>query len=137
MKTILLIIGLSSFLSAEFTKVSNVVTDSKTGLVWQDDAVGSQMSWQSALDYCETLSLDNYENWRLPNVNELKSIVEKSKNNPAIVDDFMNTSSSVYWSSTPVLDTEYFAWGMYFKDGYYDWYRKDANYYVRCVRDGQ
>jgi len=138
MRTILLImIGVSSFLSAEFTKVGNVVTDSKTGLVWQDDAVGSTMSWQSAIDYCEALSLDIYEDWRLPNVNELKSIVDKSKNNPAIVNGFTNTNSSGYWSSTTVLGYEDIAWGVYFNYGGDGWYPKDDSRYVRCVRAGQ
>lgn len=139
MKIILLImIGLSSFLSAEFTKVGNVVTDSKTGLVWQDDAVGSTMNWQSAIDHCESLSLDTYtEGWRLPNVNELKSIVDRSKSNPAIADGFTNTSSSDYWSSTSLVGNERYVWVVDFYDGYVIGFRKGNSTYVRCVRDGQ
>jgi len=95
MKIILLImIGLSTFLSADFTKNGDVVTDSKTGLAWQDDAIGSQMSWQSAIDYCEALTLDTYEDWRMPNINELKSIVDRSKREPAIVDGFENIGTN-------------------------------------------
>lgn len=132
-------IGLSSFLSAEFTKVGNVVTDSKTGLVWQDndDANGTQRTWQEAIDYCEALSLDTYEDWRLPNINELKSIVDRSKSNLAIADGFTNTSSSNYWSSTSLLGNEDGAWIVYFDDGSVFGLPKDGSFYVRCVRDGQ
>jgi len=136
-KIFMALIAIGTLANAEFTKVGNVVTDSTTGLAWQDDAVGSQISWQDAIDYCEALSLDTYEDWRLPNINELKSIVDQTKNNPAIVDGFVNTQFSLYWSSTTVLGYEDYAWGVYFDDGvnYYD--DKSYSNYVRCVRAGQ
>ena len=135
-------IGLSTFLSADFTKNGDVVTDSKTGLAWQDDAIGSQMSWQSAIDYCEALTLDTYEDWRMPNINELKSIVDRSKGEPAIVDGFENIGTNSfyrYWSSTTsIVGIEYYyAWIVNFNYGYVLGSSKDNYYYVCCVRDGQ
>ena len=133
-------IGLSTFLSADFTKNGDVVTDSKTGLAWQDDAIGSQMSWQSAIDYCEALTLDTYEDWRMPNINELKSIVDRSKREPAIVDGFENigtNSSYRYWSSTSFVFGENVAWFVNFYRGNVDWLPKHYNFCVRCVRAGQ
>ncbi len=140
MRAILLImIGLSAFLSADFTKSGDVVTDSATGLAWQDnnETNGTQKTWQEAIDYCEALSLDTHDDWRLPNVNELKSIVDRSKSNPAIVTGFEYVQSGYYWSSTSVVGVEDLAWIVVFNYGHVNGHNKDDSRYVRCVRDGQ
>ena len=145
MRTILLImIGLSSFSIGEetgqFTKVANIVSDSKTGLQWQDnnETNSTTYNWQEAIDYCEALSLDSYDDWRLPNINELKTLLDRSKGDPAIVDGFEYVvSSSLYWSSTSFVGNEHHAWLVLFDYGNVTGYFKNRNYYVRCVRDGQ
>lgn len=139
MKQILLIIlGLSLFLSADFTRDANgIVTDSTTTLQWQDDAIGIQMTWEESIAYCEALDLDGM-GWRLPNINELQSIIDDSKFNPAIVNGFTQTSSNGYWSSTTYGDvnTRYAAWYVYFYPGSVHFTNKYDKYYVRCVRGG-
>ena len=140
MRQILLImIGLSALVSADFTKTvgGNIVTDNTTGLQWQDDATGSTMSWESALSKCGNLSLDGYDDWRLPNINELKSIIDRSKVSQAIVDGFEFTSSNYYWSSTTYEGRKDYAWYVYFSSGVAENYHKYRKYYVRCVRAGQ
>ncbi|MBU4055376.1 MAG: DUF1566 domain-containing protein, partial [Proteobacteria bacterium] len=56
------------------------VTDTETGLMWQKDEAGA-MSWQNALTHCETMDLAGYDDWRLPNRNELQSIVDYTRSN--------------------------------------------------------
>ena len=63
-----------SILHAGLSKTGNIVTDSATGLEWQDDAVGTKTTWQDAIARCEALTLDAKSDWRLPNLNELTSI---------------------------------------------------------------
>ncbi|MBU1667443.1 DUF1566 domain-containing protein [bacterium] len=139
MRTILLImIGLSSLLTADFTRDANgIVTDSTTGLAWQDDSIGSQMNWQSAIDNCEALTLGGHEDWRLPNLNELTSLVDDREYNPSIDDVFQNTASNYYWSSTTYANYSYYAWCVYFSSGLQGNSYKSHNNYVRCVRAGQ
>ncbi|MCI5228088.1 MAG: DUF1566 domain-containing protein, partial [Candidatus Electrothrix sp. AX2] len=75
------------------------VTDSKTGLMWKqcleglsgsDCATGSAESftWQEALQQPGVINhaggFAGYTDWRLPNINELISIVEEQCYNPAI-----------------------------------------------------
>ena len=124
---------------ADFSRddTTQIVTDSNTGLEWQDDAIGSTMTWQSAIDYCEGLSLDGFEDWRLPNINELKTIVDRSKVNPAIVSGFDNVLSSYYWSSTTAKNYSNYARIVHFDDGYVDVSSKSNSLYVRCVRAGE
>ncbi len=113
------------------------VTDSKTGLVWQQGEPG-YMTWGSALSYCEGLSLGGNIDWRLPNIKELESIIDDSRYHPAIDTTFFPAAlSSYYWSSTTIAGIPVNAWSVYFSSGYVYYYGKYNYYYVRCVRGGQ
>ena len=152
MKAILLImIGLSSLSMAQeaprFTKADGVVTDSKTTLEWQDNYSDNgknikYANWTDAIDYCEELSLNSQNDWRLPNKKELLSIVDYGTFNPAISSVFKMTTSSVYWSSTTnrsYTDRGFyvnFAWYVNFGTGHTNIVSKSRNYSVRCVRAG-
>jgi len=147
MRVILLIlIGLSSFSFAEFSKQNGVVTDSRTKLEWQDDYSdnGGEIKnamWEDAIDYCEALSLDG-GGWRLPNIKELISIVDDGKSFPAINNTFELIDSTVYWSSTSYSHaSNYMAWYVNFKRGSVNYATKNSNPPiskppVRCVRGG-
>jgi hypothetical protein len=139
MRQILLItLGLSTALFASFSKNGNIVTDSSTGLQWQDDAIGSTMSWTAAIDHCEGLTLGVHSDWRLPNLKELTSIMDDTKTNPSIDDTvFQNTASHFYWSSTTFAGYSSDAWYVYFGNGYQGGDDKSNSFYVRCVRAGQ
>ena len=144
MRTILLIIiGVSSLMAGSFTRNANgVVTDSRTNLEWQDDYSDNGNSikyttWQSAIEYCENLNLDGNNDWRLPNLNELTSLVDDTTYSPAIDGVFQNTNSNNYWSSTTYAYYYDNAWIVNFDDGYQSNYSKGYGSYVRCVRAGQ
>ncbi len=133
-------IALSGILLADFTRSGDIVTDTATGLAWQDDATAASTSlaWQGAIDHCEALELGGYTDWRLPNKNELLSIVDLNRYNPAIYGAFQNTSTSYYyWSATTNAASTSDAWVVYFSYGYSGSYYKTDTYYVRCVRAGQ
>jgi len=113
------------------------VTDTATGLMWQQ-ATDVGMNWEVAISHCEALSLAGYNDWRLPNRRELRSLVEYSRYDPAIDRDiFPDTLSFDYWSSTTYAYTTDDAWDVYFYSGndYYNY--KSYSYYVRAVRGGQ
>jgi hypothetical protein len=115
-----------------------VVYDSKTNLMWQDDESAKSVTknWQGAIEYCQNLNFAGYSDWRLPRLEELRTIVDKN-NSPTIKSEFKNTASDGYWSSTPNSRYSDYAWYIYFRGGseYYD--PKDTNYNVRCVRDSK
>ena len=133
-------IGLSVSTWADFTKAGNTVTDNTTGLQWQDDVVGSTRTWQAAIDHCEALSLDGFNDWRLPNLNELISLVDYGSTRPAIDPTFQSVASNDYWSSTTYAGISGSAWYVTFSYGNQSYDGKSgsgSSRYVRCVRAGQ
>ena len=117
---------------------NGTVTNTDTGLMWQQDTAPETYTWQEALSYCENLTLAGYDDWRLPNVNELHSIVDYSTYDPSIKTTFSpNTVSSYYWSSTSNAGDPIYAWVVYFGSGAMYFGPKSYLYYVRAVRSGQ
>ncbi|KPA14111.1 Developmentally regulated MAPK interacting protein, partial [Candidatus Magnetomorum sp. HK-1] len=73
-----------------------------------------------------------------PDVYELASIVDLSRNDPAIIEQiFPNIMSAFYWSSTSNANCTGYAWGDHFNGGYGYNGDKSSSYYVRAVREGQ
>lgn len=138
---LLLMIGLSVSVYADFSNENGVVIDSKTTLQWQDDYSDNGgdikiASWTEAIDYCEALNLEG-TGWRLPNKKELLSIVDYSTYSPSINSFFTNTTSYYYWSSTTYASNSSSAWVVHFYDGSTNGNSKTNSNTVRCVRAGQ
>lgn len=113
-----------------------IVIDTVTNLIWQDDksAKSIKKDWYKAKSYCETLTHAGFNDWYLPNINELSSIVDTTKYNPAIKEGFENITPSSYWSSSQSISHAKSAISIYFKGGAsYDYLKRD-NRNVRCVR---
>ena len=108
-------------------------TDTKTGLVWQKSYVEDK-SWQDALSYCENLAYAGYSDWRLPNKNELASLVNYEKYDPA--SKFPDMPSEYFWSSSTYVDGRDIAWGVGFHIGDVYGKNKSSKSLVRCVRTG-
>ena len=121
------------------------VSDTCTGLMWQKDTAdvngdGQSTSqdtirWCEALAYCENLSFAGHDDWRLPNVLELQSIVDYGRFFPSI-DPVFGALSSFYWSSTSNAAFPDVAWGVGFFDGLVGIVGKGGDGYVRAVRSG-
>jgi hypothetical protein len=77
------------------------VTDACTGLMWQGAAGSGRVSWSEALQYCERLTLGGHDDWRLPNIRELSSLVHYGRTSPALPFGFGYSPDIYgYWSST-------------------------------------
>jgi len=124
------------------TSVGTVIDDS-TGLEWQDNYSDNNnsiknLNWKEAIAYCESLILDG-NNWRLPNIQELNSIVNLESYKPSIASVFENTTDqNDYWSSSTLVDDHSLAWTVSFNFGERaSHHEKNNTYYIRCVRDRQ
>lgn len=119
------------------------VTDTSTGLMWQQITLQWQpntawpFKWQEALNYCENLKLANYDDWRLPTVKELRSLVDYSRQYPAINPLVFPDTEISYWSSTTFANDTKKAWFIDFNNGGSGGCGKGGYDYVRAVRGGQ
>lgn len=119
---------------------SEIKIDSNTGLVWQDntEVISIKLNWEEAKEYCEVLDLENYSDWRLPSIRELKSIVAVNRIPPEITKRFKYFAYLHYWSSSKVTYNETEALSLKSTRDYREQYT-DKTYAlnVRCVRGTQ
>ena len=122
--------------------LNGTVLDTTTGLLWQDNLSSAERSWSSAVSYCEGLDLSGFNDWRMPNYNELYLLAERSTSNPAIDGAFETNyihsdAADIYWSSTSESATTTTAFGISFNSGdAVRNFKTDATtHYVRCVRN--
>lgn len=125
------------------------VTDNETGLMWQKCILGLSNSgcltgvaqgfnWQAALAAANDNTDYGYDDWRLPNKNELESLVEYACFTPTINEAvFPSTFSNYYWSSSPSPLANTTAWRIGFINGDVSIISKNSSYYVRLVRSNQ
>lgn len=78
----------------------SVVLDSTTGLMWQG-RLDSRDGWINALKYCENLIYAGYSDWRLPNKNEIASLLNYDKSE-APFSDFADIPTGTFWWTSTV-----------------------------------
>ncbi|MBT0664809.1 DUF1566 domain-containing protein [Geobacter pelophilus] len=125
------------------------ISDSATGLIWKRCSEGLSGStcengapeiftWQEALQSAVNSSFAGKNDWRLPNIKELGSIVERQCSMPAINEIvFPATPTMSFWSSSPFAENKNFAWNIYFPYGISDGNDKNYKFFVRLVRGGK
>jgi hypothetical protein len=143
---------------------NETVTDRLTGLMWTKDAnlmlarnpeydtnqwVDGAINWQHAMNYVALLNSENYlgyNDWRMPNRNEMNSLVDISRKLPAIPENFPFTNINgfnfeySYWTSTTRADEPDQAWMLRLHDGMMGGgnklvYEKIRDWHVWPVRD--
>jgi len=108
-----------------FEDKQNCYLDVKTGLEWSKENFGP-MSWNKAIK-----QFDGSNDWRLPTIEELKTLVDYTQSDLAT--DLPKMLSSYYWSSTTNATHTDFAWIVDFYYGNDGNYLKSNSYYVRGV----
>ena len=97
-------------------------------------------TWDEALNYCENLRIEDYDDWRLPNIKELQSIIDYNTFPLAIEISFFSNifSFNRYWSSTTHISPyhENHVWIVEFISGLVNPNMKFDSYDVHCVRGG-
>jgi hypothetical protein len=138
--------------ATRFEAKGDVVTDTGTGLTWMRCALGQHwtagscageaavMTWSEALSAIDDVNLDSiagHDDWRLPKLPELASIVERQCFNPRVNEQvFPGAPSQVFWSSMekPGVHTDVYA--LDFGGGAVSVRPKAGRGAVRLVRGG-
>jgi len=90
---------------------------------------------QYYIDWLNRKQLGGQSNWRMPEISELMSLINVSKNSPHIaIQFFPNTQSGCYWASTPHAQYSGDAWIVDFSDATDDYISKAHSCYIRAVR---
>ena len=112
------------------------VLDNTTRLMWSADDVGGGVKHAGAENAVASLSLAGFSDWRLPTVEELFPLAERSRCRPAIDTTFFPTcKSDWYWTSTPWAPSPAgYAWVVAFDHGDSYGHYRDYNARVRAVR---
>jgi len=95
------------------------VLDRLTGLIWagQADLTGL-CDWQTALDGVAALNTASPVTWRLPGINELESLVDASRSDPALPAGHpFDSVGEAYWSSTTSFFETGWAYCLYLHKG--------------------
>ncbi|MFH1245833.1 MAG: DUF1566 domain-containing protein [Candidatus Omnitrophota bacterium] len=113
------------------------VTDIRTGLMWPKDgtglgyASGGTKTWNDAIDWALGLSFAGYDDWRLPNINELLSFQQVTWGH------YQGQPTGYYWSSTTHARSTTYALDVSFGNGSVGHGGKTSSYYVVAVRGGE
>lgn len=130
-------------IEGRFVAEGGVVTDTCTDLMWLRGASGP-MTWADALVSTRDLTFAGFDDWRLPNVNELLSIVDYGRAFPAIDPAVFEIPGGeitverplVFWSSTSSHLVPKSAWTVNFEEGSHEHLVKGSLRSVRAVRGG-
>lgn len=121
------------------------------GLMWAARSNGEDVPWEPANEYCDTLELGGYDDWRLPTLDELESVYDASAEENGYIASPLVLDGCCLWSSTSLADLsaadaglrggqrdgpESYFWGLLYDGGirYYSiLYFPDGQ--AQCVRD--
>ena len=129
------------------------VIDYLTGLIWTKDTKspgppvcgpGEDKNWSTMFEYVKCLNANKYlgfNDWRIPNRNELHSIIDFSKSGIVFTEypEFSNLTSFPWWTSTTNIRLPHNAWFSNLAGWMHSLGGKTAThgYYVLPVRGGQ
>ncbi|WP_426106913.1 DUF1566 domain-containing protein [Massilia sp. TSP1-1-2] len=137
-----------------FTVATDTVLDKATGLTWKrcaeglsgaDCAAGAVLTgtWAEALARVATVNAASAtlgagaNDWRLPNRNELATLVERKCTNPAInATVFSRTPAQSFWTGSPYALNAALAWYVDFNAGDVGPAFKTGAKNIRLVRGG-
>ena len=119
------------------------INDSLTGLVWLKAPDSISRSWADALTQVSSTNACGYTDWRVPNINELESLIHAELSDTAAwlntTQGFSGIQAGKYWSATTISVDSTRAWYVTLNEGYIEMDYKASSYYfyVLPVRGGQ
>ena len=114
----------------------DVVYDKTTSLLWQDAPINKKanVTYKEATNYCKFLKIDKYDDFRLPTLSELQTLIDYKNYKPAVLTGFLNAANETYWTTTPFADDSSEVWTINFKKGDRSVKGKHYSRNLRCVQ---
>jgi len=113
-----------------------VLLDARTGLEWQQTVQQQPVTWADALAACVHLEYGGHGDWRLPEIQELASLVDDRVEDPAAdATAWDGVPNNPFWTFTGVSGVAANAWTVSFRDGSVSHRERDRpGAWGRCVR---
>ena len=108
------------------------VLDHQNALIWMKQ-VKTGLTFDEAQAYALQVARETGQPWRLPTIDELGSLIDRSRCNPA--SGFPDMLAIAFWSSSPYVGNPNGAWSVVFSNGNVSYYSRDYSLAVRLVRD--
>ncbi|MDM8515079.1 DUF1566 domain-containing protein [Desulfobacterales bacterium HSG16] len=127
------------YIQNEFEDLGEIILDHTTGIMWQQSGSKDWITYESAEAYVKKLNQDHfadYDDWRLPTVDELASLLEPEKNseNDLYIDPIFDCANVFPWYWTSDKRVGGGAWGVDFNLGGVSWSTLLNAGYVRVCR---
>ena len=114
------------------------MTDKGLGLTWQlgdsGKDLGKDLNWADAKAYAQGLRLGGHSDWRLPTIEELRSLVDKRRSDGRQIAAVFGDYSQWCWSATANSGSRSVAWFVNFYDGNSSSFGFTTACRARCVR---
>ncbi|HQJ60359.1 MAG TPA: DUF1566 domain-containing protein, partial [bacterium] len=85
--------------SEETVGEDELVKDARTGLWWMKNFY-TYSEWMMGMSNCEASEAGGHTDWRMPNINELKTLLDRSLKNPPSSFPGMGSTGFIYSSTT-------------------------------------
>ncbi|MBF0451490.1 MAG: tandem-95 repeat protein [Candidatus Magnetomorum sp.] len=116
--------------------LDGTITDTCTGFMWSKNTSEKLLNHTAAKEYCNSQTIAEYTDWRLPTRKELTSLIDYHRFYPAIQSSLFDSySSDWFWTNDQTPDTKN-AWAIYFFYGASYIRALNKTYRVRPVRLG-
>lgn len=86
--------------AAQIAKAQDLWKDSATGLIWTVKDSGADMNAGQAREYCTNLKLGGFSDWRLPTLDELSALYDKSSSKHFKIKDPLELGDSCAMTSS-------------------------------------
>jgi parallel beta-helix repeat protein len=121
--------------SERFEVYEDFIVDRLTGLMWSKDAdlMNGSVHWSEAKEHVASLTIGGYDDWRIPNYRELRSLINYGTSDRVgyLLSEGFEEVRSIYWDSTIL------PYSLSIGDGYsYLPTTRRPRYYVIAVRGG-
>jgi hypothetical protein len=80
----------------QFEIAPQTVLDTKSELMWAHSDNRQSLTWQEAVEYCESYNGGGYTDWRMPERSELQTLIEAKIEKEG---DIINITSNLIWVS--------------------------------------
>lgn len=138
-KLLLFCISFTLLIATPLKKLDNSILDYDSKLLWEDTIsnIENVFTHQEAINYCKNLRLRGFRGWRVPTIEEYKTIINNNRKDgePKIKKIFKYVIADDYWTNdrTWLRNFGLYSYFILLKSGKFYYQNRSYKKYVKCV----